>query len=556
MLPWLVIGGTALFAIALAAEPLFERLSSVSSVERLKQTKLELWPMFFDGVAAYGRGGMGLGAFELAFGPHQTTQLDVTFTHPENLVLQWAGELGFLGAALFFGLAVVVGVRLVRQTKGTVFEQTLLVAVGGLLAHDLFDFSLELNALPPSLAVVVAIVASRETGAQEPRRLTVRRTSVLLVAVVAGAVLLTWVKGFPTHRSVEESLVAARRSGANAEQLRAQALAAIDRHPSDWVLYAVVAQSRSAERAPRDTLAWVNRVLFLRPKDAGAHLSAARALLALEQPSQALLELKTAWMLGDERSLDQGLALAAKLDAWDRLLVETPGLLSRLWERTRALGRPNDGRALIDVALVLAPTPEVEREAKVLDVWQSSLGGKPEEVLARLEQLPAESRQLPELVVLRARTLAASERADEGIASLDQFARRTPANLDVALTLVELLSKAGRFHDAHAVLERARPFVTTQQARSGLFQTEASLWMQEERWGRALDALQTASRIEPTRADLHYRLAELYERIGSLHSALDEVRKGRVLDTPDGAKAQDPWVARLESAMSHPVAPP
>jgi hypothetical protein len=45
-------------------------------------------------------------------------------------------------------------------------------------------------------------------------------------------------------------------------------------------------------------------------------------------------------------------------------------------------------------------------------------------------------------------------------------------------------------------------------------------------------------------------MAEVYERMGSLHSALDEVRRGRLLDTPEGAKAQDAWVQRLEKAQA------
>ncbi|MGV3625166.1 MAG: tetratricopeptide repeat protein, partial [Archangium sp.] len=87
------------------------------------------------------------------------------------------------------------------------------------------------------------------------------------------------------------------------------------------------------------------------------------------------------------------------------------------------------------------------------------------------------------------------------------------------------------------------------QQRSTLYQREAALLVAEQRWGRALEALQTASRIEPTRADLHYRMAETLERMGSLHSAIDEIRKGRLLDSPDGAKAQDANLARLEAAM-------
>ena len=136
------------------------------------------------------------------------------------------------------------------------------------------------------------------------------------------------------------------------------------------------------------------------------------------------------------------------------------------------------------------------------------------------------------------------------MALVQRLAARAPSESDVVFRAVDMLAAKGRLAAARELLTRGRPYLSLASQRCFSFQREASLYMQEERWGRAIEALQTASRIEPTRADLHYLLADLYERMGSLHAAVDEVRKGRVLDTPEGAKAQQPRLERLEARKS------
>ncbi|MBL8919463.1 MAG: O-antigen ligase family protein [Myxococcaceae bacterium] len=550
-LPWLVIGATGLFAVSLASEQLFDRLATVSSMEKISRTKVELWPMLWDGALQFWRGGMGLGAFELGFSRFQTTQLDVTFTHPENVVLQWLAELG-LPLTLLLGVAsLVVVAQLVRQARGRVLEPVLLLAVAGALLHDVFDFALELNGLAVAVVVVVGLTAATGAaeGAGHTKRSVHRGWFVAAVAVVVvGVVALA--KGLPSHADAEARVLGLVKAGAPAVEVRQAALTAIDRHPADWVLYSAVAHQLSVEGAARESLAWVNRVLFLRPGDARAHVAAGRALLRLGQPTQALLEFKVAWRLGDSTSLDEGLMLAAKLGEYDRLLVDEAGLLRRLWERYQALGRRAEAKALLDAVLVLPPSDAVRTEALVLAVQQAELEQQPALALERLAALPDPVQEQTELVLLRSRALTQLGRVDEASTLLDRLSRKVPQDVGVAMALALVLAQQQRTTEARAVLERTRPFVSGPQGRSQLFQREADLWVQDERWPRALEALQTASRIEPTRADLKYRLAQVYEKMGSLHSALDEVRRGRLLDTPEGAKAQDPWVARLEAALA------
>jgi tetratricopeptide (TPR) repeat protein len=538
-----------LFALSLASEQILDRLATVSTVDKLAKTKIELWPMLWNGALHFWPAGMGLGAFELGFTRFQTTQLDVTFTHPENLVLQWLAELGVPLSLVLLAASLVVAVQLVRQAKGRVLEPVLLLAVLGVGFHEVFDFALELNALPVAVVVVLGLVASTHDGAGQAKR-SVHRGWLVGASALVLLGLFALTKGLPPHAQAEAKVVGLVKAGAPSAEVRRAALEAIDRHPSDWVLYSAVANQLSVDGAARESLAWVNRLLFLRPDDPKAHVAAGRALLRLNQPTQALLEFKVAWRLGDSTSLDEGLLLASKLGQYDRLLVEEAGLLKQLWERYQALGKRTEAKALLEAVLVLPPSEAVRVEALTLAVQQAEAEQQPKVALERLEALPADVRATTAMVQLKARVLAQVGQVNEASALLDGLAKKEPQDVGVAMALAAVLAQQQRTSEARAAIDRARPFVSGPQGRSQLFQREAELWAQDERWPRALEALQTASRIEPTRADLKYRLAQVYERMGSLHSALDEVRKGRLLDTPEGAKAQDPWVARLEAALA------
>lgn len=548
VMPWVAIAATVAFAALLSFEQLLARADTIGSVEKLRATKVELWPMLARGALQYWPLGLGLGAFELGFARFQDQQFDVTFTHPENLPLQWASEVGFPVATALAAAVVVLFARARRRTWDLPLERTAMIAVAGVLLHDVFDFSLELNAVAVGVAVTSGLVCA--VGRESGGRVAVRRAGPVAVVLLCAVAVVGATAGLPSHPAAEKALANAMTSGQTVEFVRARAVAAIDRHPADWVLYAGVGSDMARRGQPREALAWINRLLFLRPSDALAHVAAGQALVRLGKPLQALVEFKSAWALGDSASLELGVSVAAKENALDRVLLETRGHLSSIYRLLRVRGRDADAVRLLDAAEEAPLSDAVRAELRVLRVQHAAETGDAGEALSRWAELPDAERQAAELVLVRVQALRKLGRVDEAAAELERLCNREPTNTGAAFLLAELLEGERQLTAARQVLGRIRSLASSQEVRARTFQLEAQTWMKEERWPRALDALQTASRIEPARADLHYRLAEVYERMGSLHSALDEVRRGRLLDTPDGAKAQDSWVLRLEKAQA------
>ncbi len=549
VVPWVVIGGTVLFAGLLAFEQLVARAETVATIDKLRRTKVELWPMLGDGLMNAWPLGLGAGAFENGFTRWQTQQLDVTFTHPENI---WFQALSDWGLPLTLAL-LPFATWLVRRAWVAVYamplERTALLGLVGLLFHDVFDFALELQASGLAAAVTLGLVVA--AGPRREARRNVGYAGPWLAAGVSGAGLAALAWGLPTHAVAETQLAQAIREQRATVEVRELAVAAIRRHPSDWVLFAAVAGDFARRADPQETLAWVNRLLFLRPGDARAHAAAGQALLRLKQPLQALGEFKLAWSLGDPTTLDLGIAVALRHDALDRLWLDERGHLARVWERLRAMGHAAEARALLDGAELAPVGDDVRLEAAVLQVRHESELGDPAVALAAWDALPEEQRQATPQQVVRVSLLERLGRGDEALVTMERLVSRERSSLALVLQLVDMLAARGRPTAGRQVLDRSRSFFVGAD-RATLFEREAALFIAEERWGRALEALETASRLQPTRADLHYRVATVYERLGSVHAALEAVRKGRLLDTPAGAKAQDATVARLESLLIAP----
>lgn len=551
--PWIIILATLVFAGLLAFDQLAERAQSVSSAAGLQDSKLDFWPAFLQAARAYPLVGMGRGTFELAFTPFQERLMNFTFTHPENVVLQWWAEAGVPLAVALLVLSGWVGRRIWQGLRGTTLELVAFIGLGGLVFHDAVDFSLEMLGPLTTAAVVMGLLASvGQRGSRQP----VGRGSIgVFAGVLLVAVGAAW-KGLPRHTVAETRLAKAIEAGVPSAEVQRLGLEFIDRHPADWYLYSLMARHEVLHGSAQNSLAWVNRVLYLRPSEARAHVAAGHALLRLGRRKQALLEFKSSFELGDRSAMGTALQVASQDHEFGRLLVAQRGWLADAYALLVATGAAEAGKRLLETARVDPPSEAVRCEAVLLLADSHAHAVNPEQALELLAQLPPAEQHTSQADRIRGFALWKVNRVDEAVEVLEGRLVKEPGNVEVALVLVDVFVATNRVPAARQVLERLRPFVSTQATRVALSLTEARLWEAEERWGKALELVQSASRTEPQRADLHYWVAALFERLGATRSAVEELQQGRRVDTPEGAKRQEAWLQKLTERRLPEEAPP
>src|SRR5690606_21155533 len=101
--------------------------------------------------------------------------------------------------------------------------------------------------------------------------------------------------GRSTLDAATDALREAIAAGRPADEVRALAVARIDRHPAHWTPHALAAEAiAGSSDTPAEALAFANRALFLHPHHGPTHRAAARALLRLGAREQAFVEYRLA----------------------------------------------------------------------------------------------------------------------------------------------------------------------------------------------------------------------------------------------------------------------
>jgi tetratricopeptide (TPR) repeat protein len=563
----LVLCATLAVGSYVAWEKLVAEAASADSAEELRQSKLDLWPRMVATARAFPVLGMGRGAFEAAFPRYQTEPNPNTLTHPENAVLQLAAEFGVPGMALL--AAMLWGfLRLVRRERLGGAEVAVLAGVGALGLHNLFDFSLELPASAVAAWVMLAAVARPEERDAPAipgvtRRLSPSRGLGVAVALSLLAVVAL-VPGRHTLAGAEEELTGLVRARAPLAQVRARALALIDRHPADYLLYSLVgsAYATGGRATAEEALAFVNRALYLRPLDAASHRIGARALLALGRRSQAFLEYRLAYESGDTEVLGrEALGQARTLEELQALTPDDPrmvaalslSLLSPPGSQELALAWLGWAREHFEAMLGdrSSEAPLVRFGAREMDVlWEQETRlrmvrgelGAAEALCAELE------RRAPDALgpaMLRAEILRAQGRREEALQLLDRLLPRFPGKVELAFLLSSQLLEAGLTRRAREVLQQVSPFISDYPQRARLLSLEGVSYEREGLLSRALERYQTVARLVPA-PEAHFTVARLHESLRRYGDAARAVREGLQL-VPTGARRdEEAWVARLE----------
>jgi tetratricopeptide (TPR) repeat protein len=525
----------------LVADQLLERAATIDSVTKVQQSKVDLWPMFSEGAAAYSRMGMGRGAFEVAFTRFQTRQLTETFTHPENFVLQLASELGTIATAGLFAFSALCLVRLLRHKKLGLLEVAALCGLFGVALHDLFDFSLEM----PATALAATVLAGAAFSAASDRApiIGLRRTAVG-AGVVLACLLAAAGLGGPSVARDEQS-IASTPAGADPAALRAQVLPIIDRHPGDYLPYAKMANASALRGDAWESLAWVNRVLFLRPLDGPAHSAAGIALLRMGKRTQSLREFHLAFEAEEWSALALAVQSAQSLDDLERLVGDRADLLILVSQRLRATQRTADADGLLTAHLL--PGSPLGLTLHAAEV--AAVAGDHAVALALLKEAALKAPEDPAIIARMAAELAALGKADEAINALQTASARWPENKDLGMTLVGLHISTGKPARAREVLARMMPFASDGRARAALLTQEALSHEAEGHGALALKSWRTVAQLEPEVAANHYRLAEIEERQGRLDEAFRLVRKGIATAGADASPRHKEWLERLEKQI-------
>ncbi|MFP2962126.1 tetratricopeptide repeat protein, partial [Myxococcus sp. 1LA] len=377
-------------------------------------------------------------------------------------------------------------------------------------------------------------------------------TGLALTAVAAGGA------GSGRHRvaDAEAELVRLVTSGASAQEAHARGLALVDRHPSDYLLYRLMASAHAARGrdGAGEALALVNRALYLAPLDARSHRVAARALLALGRSGQGFLEYRLAHEAGDATVLlGEALPQAESLASLTALTPESPATAVRLLDSLAN----TPGR--LELALVYSAwtrerfegSPEAAalwaREAR-LQIRQGALEVA-EAAWARVEQVAPDAL---ETHLLRAEVLRAQGRREEALHALERLLARFPGNVALSFQLAAQQLDAGLTRRAKGTLQALAPFITDYAQRARLLAMEAACLEREGLLSHALERRQTAARLAPG-ADAFFAVARTQEALRRYDAAARSVHEG-MRHLPAGARAEArAWVARLEGAEREQV---
>ncbi len=402
-------------------------------------SKLELFSMTSRLVPKFSLFGVGRGAFESAF-PSVRDGTDYhVWTHPENVVLQWATEWGVVAAVVAIGV-IVWALRPRTMLTRSQPPVGAWVAIVVLALHNLVDFSTEVPGVMIALAVCAAIVVGGTGGAAptsrasawstRPERLVLAGTAAVAMAV---AVTVPWTSvELDAERRAFHKLVIGRKMPP--AEFREHLKDAMLRHPAEAYFPFLGALHASMERT-ESPIPWIAHTLERSPIYGRAHLLLARALYRVN-PSQARLEYRLA--ADQEQNL-------TRLAAEEALPLVTG--YDDAVELVPASRRGVPMREVLANALtnrLPATAARLDRELLVLE--PRSLGAQRRVVNAAILDLQNEESWC---------LTAKGECFEEGLRAAAQIRSLAPASCEGEVLTAELRVAAGEVEAALSGLERA-----------------------------------------------------------------------------------------------------
>jgi tetratricopeptide (TPR) repeat protein len=269
--------------------------------------------------------GVGRGAFESTFPSVREGSEYLVFTHPENIVLQWASEWG-VPVAIGAFVVILWSLRprtLLARSRPPVGPWAAIVAVG---LHNLVDFNSEVPGVVVALVVCAALVTGGSGGpVVRSTRWASRPQLIVAVLGTLTAIAIAATLPFVPHELyIEERAVRdlALDRSLSREAFHARVREAMLRHPGE-PYFPFVATVRAVVARDESAVPWAARALERSPVYGRVHLLLGRSLF-LRNPSQARLEYRLACMQDRQLcGLDEALRLVRTYE--DAMELVPPG---------------------------------------------------------------------------------------------------------------------------------------------------------------------------------------------------------------------------------------
>ncbi len=506
-------------AAYLAWDALAAELSSADSLDKLKDSKLRMWPTFWPLVKDHWLAGVGRGAFEVAYQRFQDPQYagHATFTHAENLLAQWSADLGLPMALFVLGSCAWALVGALRRGATDPERLAMVFGLGAVALHELVDFGLELGGLAVPATAAMAIAVFRQDGAPAFKR----KAAVLLLPAVVALAAWGWLAA---GRSLEAdgAELSAMLGKAPAQEVAAAAARMAERHPGDYFAHLVAAQAYAAERPLHadKLVGFANRAMYLNPSLPLPHRLAALALRATGRLSQARIEYKLAYELGDKTALSEITRVFARpeemLDALPSDEPEPGWALADQLMKERRYETADEVLAASQARWGERPET-LKRQARV-----ASARGKPDEVIrlgARLSELaPTRTDGLQ----LRVEGLMSKRDAPGALALLEsEGLKRFPMDAGVLLSVARLRLSRGDTKGCREALKRL-PAGMESSVRLAAIALESNAAERDGQGTKALALMRQAVAMRPEDAGWQWQYALLLERLGRWDQAARE----------------------------------
>ncbi len=497
----------------LAWDALAQEWATADSLEKVRDSKLGMWPSFLPLLRGHWLLGVGRGAFEPAFQRVQELAPQSTFTHPESLPFQWTTEFGVpMGLLLLggcaFALARTLGRRFTHVEPLACAAAVLAVAV-----HDLADFGLEFA----GVAVPAAVAFGIALGNLGTKRRVGRRVALGATPAVAVVMVLALVRGTPSLAQDGDRL-AAMVGKAPAEQVAAEAAQLAIRHPADYFPHLMAAQAFERERPLRADrmLPFAARAMYLRPAHPTAHHLAARALVSAGRREQARIEYRLSIAYGNHAAITEVARLYERPEALLSAVPETERDVGTLLDRLLQLKKPELAAATAELYIRDAGDrgPILERLGRIAAERKDA--ARLRELAERTERIAPDS---PAWLRMRVQALLYGNKTDAALALLEKTASaQFPTDASLVLWLAELRLARNDTPGVRDALKKLPPsFDPEVRIRSLLL--ESSAFERDGQGARAVAMVRAAVGMRPGNEGLKWHLANLLERTGRLDEA-------------------------------------